>query len=73
MGRISAEDVKMVAEGGAPQSAQSAPQQAAPQAAPLPDFSKFGFVTREPMSGHSQSHRAGDGERLEQRPDGDAV
>ena len=53
MGRISAEDVKMVAEGGAPQasSQQSVPQQAAPQAAPLPDFSKFGPVTREPMSG----------------------
>ncbi len=53
MGRISAEDVKMVAEGGAPQasSQQSAPQQAAPSAAPLPDFSKFGTVTREPMSG----------------------
>ena len=54
MGRISAEDVKMVAEGGSPQ-AQGAPQQAAPQQAappaPLPDFSKFGTVTREPMSG----------------------
>ncbi len=53
MGRISAEDVKMVAEGGAPQASpqQSVPQQVAPQAAPLPDFSKFGSVTREPMSG----------------------
>ena len=53
MGRISAEDVKMVAEGRAPQASPqpSAPQQAAPQAAPLPDFSKFGPVTREPMSG----------------------
>ncbi len=52
MGRISAEDVKMVAEGGAPQTSQAAPQQPAPQqAAPLPDFSKFGTVTREPMSG----------------------
>ena len=57
MGRISAEDIKKVAEGGAPQTssqqATAAPQQAAPQApaAPLPDFSKFGSVTREPMSG----------------------
>lgn len=54
MGRISAEDVKKVAEGGAPPSSQqAAPQQAAPQApaAPLPDFSKFGSITREPMSG----------------------
>ena len=56
MGRISAEDVKRFAEGGAPQAApQGAPQQApapaaAPQA-PLPDFSKYGAVTREPMSG----------------------
>ena len=61
MGRISAEDVKGFSEGGVPQTArgQGASQQAAPQAsaptpvpaAPLPDFSKFGSVTREPMSG----------------------
>ena len=56
MGRISAEDVKSFAANGKPQGAsQSAPQgasqPAAPQAAPLPDFSKYGAVTREPMSG----------------------
>jgi pyruvate dehydrogenase E2 component (dihydrolipoamide acetyltransferase) len=57
MGRISAEDVKRFAEGGAPQAAQAAPQAPAqvsvqaPAAPPLPDFSKFGSVTREPMSG----------------------
>lgn len=55
-GRISAEDVKAFAQGGtpqpAPQQAPSAPQAApAPAAAPLPDFSKYGPVTREPMSG----------------------
>ncbi len=60
-GRISAEDVKAFAQGGtpgaAPQAAPSqaaqpqAPAQAAPAAAPLPDFSKYGTVTREPMSG----------------------
>ncbi len=63
MGRISAEDVKSFAANGKPQGAsQSASQEsfqpaapqapaAAPQAAPLPDFSKYGVVTREPMSG----------------------
>ena len=54
MGRISAEDVKSFAAGGKPQGASqsAAPQTpAAPQAAPLPDFSKYGAVTREPMSG----------------------
>jgi len=53
MGRISAEDVKRFAEGGAPQVAQAAPQAPAqaPAAPPLPDFGKFGPVTREPMSG----------------------
>ena len=66
-GRISAEDVKAFAQGGTPQAAQpqaaqpqaaqpqaapsQAPAPAAPAAAPLPDFSKFGSVTREPMSG----------------------
>ena len=62
-GRISAEDVKAFAQGGTPQAAQpqaaqpqaapsqAAPVQAAPAAAPLPDFSKYGTVTREPMSG----------------------
>lgn len=58
-GRISAEDVRAFAEGGTPQTAQpqaaqpQAPAQASPTpaAAPLPDFSKYGTVTREPMSG----------------------
>ena len=49
MGRISAEDVKRFAEGGAPQQAPA--PTAAPQTVPLPDFSKYGAVTREPMSG----------------------
>ena len=54
MGRISAEDVKRFAEGGvpaAPQSVAPAGQPAMPAAPPLPDFSKFGAVTREPMNG----------------------
>lgn len=51
MGRISAEDVKRFAEGGAPAAAPAAAQSAPPTAAPLPDFSKFGSVTREPMNG----------------------
>ena len=62
MGRISAEDVKSFASSGKPQSAsqgasqgtQQTAQPAAPQApavTPLPDFSKYGTVTREPMSG----------------------
>lgn len=58
MGRISAEDVKSFAANGKPQgAAQQAAQPAAPQApaaaqaAPLPDFSKYGATTREPMSG----------------------
>ncbi len=53
MGRISAEDVKSFAAGGKPQAAsQGAPQQApTPTAVPLPDFGKYGSVTREPMSG----------------------
>ena len=57
MGRISAEDVKSFASSGKPQSAaqkQQPSQPAVPQAptaAPLPDFSKYGTVTREPMSG----------------------
>ena len=57
MGRISAEDVKSFASSGKPQgtSQQQQPSQpAAPQvpaATPLPDFSKYGTVTREPMSG----------------------
>lgn len=52
MGRISAEDVKRFAEGGAQTAVPAqAPAPAAPQAQPLPDFSKFGSVTREPMSG----------------------
>ena len=63
MGRISAEDVKSFASSGKPQGASqgasqgaaqpSAPQApaTAPQVVPLPDFSKYGTVTREPMSG----------------------
>lgn len=54
MGRISAEDVKRFAEGGAQPAAPAqapAPAAPAPAAQPLPDFSKFGPVTREPMSG----------------------
>ncbi|MDZ7705262.1 MAG: dihydrolipoyllysine-residue acetyltransferase [Trueperaceae bacterium] len=54
LGRISAQDVKRYAETGqvAP-SAPAAPAQAAPQTpqVTLPDFSKFGEVRREPMSG----------------------
>ena len=57
-GRISAEDVKRYAEDGTTkedaQSSQKQPsqgQQQAPSAPPLPDFSKFGETTREPMSG----------------------
>ena len=57
MGRISAEDVKSFASSGKPQGAaqQQQPSQPtapqAPAATPLPDFSKYGTVTREPMSG----------------------
>ena len=55
MGRISAEDVKSFASSGKPQGASQQPSQpSAPQApaiTPLPDFSKYGTVTREPMSG----------------------
>ncbi|MEM7737060.1 MAG: 2-oxo acid dehydrogenase subunit E2 [Deinococcota bacterium] len=56
LGRISAEDVKQYAETGSalPQQAMS-PSKAAPAAGisipELPDFSKYGEVTREPMSG----------------------
>lgn len=48
LGRISAQDVRRVAEGGAP---AAQPDAAAPAPQPLPDFSKYGEVTREPMSG----------------------
>lgn len=55
LGRISAEDVRRVAAGEVQPSAQpaapQAPAPAAPAAQPLPDFSKYGSVTREPMSG----------------------
>ncbi|ADI15300.1 2-oxo acid dehydrogenase subunit E2 [Truepera radiovictrix] len=53
LGRISAEDVRRVAAGGAQPSAQPAspPAAPAPAAQPLPDFSKYGSVRREPMSG----------------------
>lgn len=48
LGRISAADVQKVAAGeGAP----AAPTAAAPTAAPLPDFSKYGSVKRESMNG----------------------
>ncbi len=58
-GRISAEDVKRYAEDGttkeeAEKPSQKQPsqgQQQAPSAPPLPDFSKFGETSREPMSG----------------------
>jgi pyruvate dehydrogenase E2 component (dihydrolipoamide acetyltransferase) len=53
LGRISAEDVRAFAEGGAPraaapQAAPAAPAQAAP---PLPDFTQWGEVERVAMSG----------------------
>jgi pyruvate dehydrogenase E2 component (dihydrolipoamide acetyltransferase) len=52
LGRISAEDVRRFAEGGAdalrPGSGAAAP---APAAAPLPDFGKWGEVERVAMSG----------------------
>ncbi len=58
LGRISAEDVMRYAEGGAPAEApapasQEPAQAPAPQApaVSLPDFSKWGETTREPMSG----------------------
>ncbi len=57
-GRISAEDVKRYAEDGTTKedakSSQKQPsqgQQQAPSAPSLPDFSKFGETSREPMSG----------------------
>jgi pyruvate dehydrogenase E2 component (dihydrolipoamide acetyltransferase) len=53
LGRISAEDVRAFAEGGAPRAAASQPASAAPaQAAPeLPDFTQWGDVERVAMSG----------------------
>ena len=58
LGRISAEDVMRYAEGGTPSEApapasQKPAQTPAPQApaVSLPDFSKWGETTREPMSG----------------------
>jgi len=51
LGRISAEDVRHFAEGGGRPQAAPAPQAPAPAAPPLPDFSKYGPVRREPMSG----------------------
>ena len=48
LGRISAEDVRAFAEGGAPRAA-AAPAAAAP--APLPDFSAWGETERVPMNG----------------------
>lgn len=50
LGRISAEDVRAYAEGGAPRpAAGAAPQQ--PAAQPLPDFSQWGETERVAMSG----------------------
>ena len=50
-GRISLDDVKNHARGlAAGQPAAPAPATARPAAAPLPDFTKFGEVTREPMN-----------------------
>ena len=52
LGRISAEDVKHYAETGSVASSPAAPAAApATPALKLPDFSKFGEVRREPMSG----------------------
>jgi pyruvate dehydrogenase E2 component (dihydrolipoamide acetyltransferase) len=52
LGRISAEDVRRVAAGeGQRDAPPAAPAPAAPTAQPLPDFSKYGSVRREPMSG----------------------
>jgi pyruvate dehydrogenase E2 component (dihydrolipoamide acetyltransferase) len=51
LGRISAEDVRAYAEGGAPRAAAPAAPAAAPQAAPLPDFSTWGETERVAMSG----------------------
>jgi pyruvate dehydrogenase E2 component (dihydrolipoamide acetyltransferase) len=51
LGRISAEDVRAYAEGGAPRAAAPAAPAAAPQAAPLPDFSAWGETERVAMSG----------------------
>lgn len=53
-GRISEEDVRRSAGAPSVAPAAAAPQAAAsvaPQAAPLPDFTKWGAVTREDMSG----------------------
>lgn len=56
LGRISAEDVRTFAEGGAPRAPQRAPTAPAgpaevPPQAPLPDFSKWGETERVAMSG----------------------
>lgn len=52
LGRISASDVRAVAAGeGTPTTQPPAVAAAAPQAAPLPDFSRWGETTRAPMSG----------------------
>ena len=58
-GRISAEDVQRAAQGGTPAQAPAAPQTAAPtqtatapaSPSPLPNFEKWGNITREDMSG----------------------
>ena len=51
LGRISAEDVRAYAEGGAPRAAAPAAAAPAPQAAPLPDFSTWGETERVAMNG----------------------
>jgi pyruvate dehydrogenase E2 component (dihydrolipoamide acetyltransferase) len=51
LGRISAEDVRAYAEGGAPRGAAPAAAASAPQPAPLPDFSTWGETERVAMNG----------------------
>lgn len=51
-GRISADDVKLVASGGSPAAAQAVAHSPQPIAhSPLPDFDKWGETRREDMSG----------------------
>ena len=51
LGRISANDVQRFADGGAASAPAAAAAGPAVQAPPLPDFSRWGEVEREPMSG----------------------
>ena len=73
MGRISAEDVKMVAEGG--RAAVRPKRSSTGRAASRPTAGLQQIRFRHPRADvrDSQSHGADDGERLEQRTDGDAV